>query len=262
MKIWIVTPSFNQCDFLGQTLKSILTQEGPFELACRVVDGGSTDGTLDLLRSIADPRLSWTCQKDRGQADAINQGLAQAGSGPDDVVSWLNSDDVYTPGTLAAVATAFAGHPSARWLIGRCQIIDARGKVIRPGVTRYKDRSLRRYSRRALLRENFISQMSVFWRGDFGREAGPLDLGLHYTMDYDLWLRMATRSEPLVLDRVLGQFRFHAKRKSGRVNREQFDEEFRVAQRYFGVDWLSRWVHRFNIEKIVWAYRAMRVIGR
>lgn len=271
MKVWIVTPSYNQRDFLGLTLRSILTQEGPFEVRCLVMDGGSKDGTVDLLKTINDPRVQWTSGKDNGQSDAINKGLALTGRGPDDVVSWLNSDDLYTPGTLAAVVEAFTRAPSARWLIGRCQNIDAKGNVIRPGVTRYKDRAILRYSRRALLRENFICQMSVFWRGDFGAElagaatassaGGLLDEGLDYTMDYDLWLRMADRGDPLVLDRVLGQFRIHAASKSGRVNREQFDEQFRVAQKHFGNDRVSRWVHRFNVEKIVWAYRAMRLLG-
>ncbi|MCX5660702.1 MAG: glycosyltransferase family 2 protein [Planctomycetota bacterium] len=275
MKAWIVTPSYNQCEFLGLTLRSILSQEGPFDLRCVVMDGGSTDGTVDLLKSITDPRVEWVSQKDKGQSDAINQGLARTGRGSDDVVTWLNSDDLHTPGTLAAVVEAFTKTPTARWLVGRCQNIDAQGKLIRPGVTRYKDRALLRYSRRALLRENFICQMSVFWRGDFGAEiaaaagagsggasggGGMLDESLDYTMDYDLWLRMADRCDPVVLDRVLGQFRIHAASKSGRVDRGQFDEQFRVASKHFGDDRVSRWVHRFNVEKIVWAYRVMRLL--
>jgi glycosyltransferase involved in cell wall biosynthesis len=259
VKLSIVTPSFNGRRYLGQTSRSILTQAGDFDLEWVVVDGGSTDGTAEFLRSLdADPRVRWTSEKDRGQSDAINKGMATAAG---DVVAWLNADDLYTPGALGAVATAFAENPGAQWLTGRCEIIDAEGRVIRPSVTRYKERSLRRYAYRALLRENFISQPAVFWRRDFGARVGSLDESLHYTMDYDLWLRMGRAAPPLFLDRVLAQFRLHETSKTGQVNREQFDEQYRVAGRYFGDDRASRWVHRLNVEKIVWAYRVMRAVG-
>ena len=81
-------------------------------------------------------------------------------------------------------------------------------------------------------------------------------------MDYDLWLRMGGQGDPLVMDQVLAQFRLHSGSKSGEVNREQFDEQYRVALRYFQGDTVSRWVHRLNVEKVVWAYRLMQLVGR
>lgn len=258
MKLSIVTPSFNQRTFLERTARSILGQRGNFELEWIVIDGGSTDGSVELLRSMADPRLHLTSEPDRGQSHAINKGLARAGG---DVVAWLNSDDLYADGALAAVAEAFAAHPEAQWLIGRCDVIDDQDREIRPAVTRYKDRTLRRYAYRRLLRENFISQPAVFWRRSFGQQVGPLDESLHYTMDYDLWLRMGKVAEPLFVDRVLAHFRMHRGSKSGQVNRRQFDEGYEVAARYFDGDTTSRLIHRFNVEKIVWAYRAIRLIG-
>jgi glycosyltransferase involved in cell wall biosynthesis len=258
VKLSIVTPSFNGRAFLEQTARSILSQEGPFTLEWVVADGGSTDGTVEFLRSIRDDRVHWVSEADRGQSHAINKGLALAGG---DVVAWLNGDDLYTAGALAAVAEAFGRDASAQWLVGRYEIIGPGGAVIRPAVARYKERFLRRYSYRSLLRENFVSQPAVFWRRDFGRRVGPLDEALHYTMDYDLWLRMGREAPPLFLDRVLAQFRLHASSKTGQVNRAQFDEQYRVASRYFGNDRMSKWVHRFNVEKIVWAYRVMRVVG-
>ena len=258
MKFSIVTPSFNGLRYLRQTADSILSQRGPFELEWLVIDGGSTDGTAEFFRDLHDPRVHFLSEGDRGQSDAINKGLARATG---DVAAWLNTDDLYTPGALAAVAEAIAADPSAQWLAGRCEIIDAAGAVIRAGVTRYKERSLRRYSYRALLRENFISQPAVFWRREFGNRVGLVDESLHYTMDYDLWLRMGREGPPLFLDRVLAQFRLHETSKTGRVNREQFDEQYRVACRYAGDDRVSRWAHRFNVEKIIWAYRVMRVLG-
>jgi glycosyltransferase involved in cell wall biosynthesis len=258
MHICVVTPSFNQRIFLEQTLRSVLEQPGDFELSWIVIDGGSTDGSVEFLQSVGDARLRWVSEPDHGQSDAVNKGLALASG---DVVGWLNSDDLYTPSALAAVAAAFAD-PQVQWVVGRYEIINESGAVIRPNIVRYKNRFLDHYRYRDLLRENFIAQPAVFWRREFGQHIGGLDLSLHYTMDYDLWLRMGKSAPPRVLDRTLAQFRIHAGSKSGAVNREQFDEGYRVASRYFGDDRLSRWVHRFNVEKIVWAYRAMRVVGK
>src|SRR5690349_15050321 len=151
VKISIVTPSFNGRRYLDHAARSILSQQGDFELEWVVIDGGSTDGSLDLLRSEGrDPRVRWVSEKDRGQAHAINKGLALARG---DVVGWLNTDDGYTPGAQAAVAEQFARHPSSQWLTGRYEIIDAEGRVMRRSVARYKERSLRRYRYRGLLRE-------------------------------------------------------------------------------------------------------------
>jgi glycosyltransferase involved in cell wall biosynthesis len=255
MRLSVVTPSFNQREYLRQTLESVLKQQGDFELEELVVDGASTDGTVELLQDMGDSRLKWTSEKDNGQSDAINRGLRRVTG---DVVGWLNSDDLYVPGALATVAAAF-GDPAVQWVVGRYQIIDPAGNVIRSRIARYKDRSLDRYSYRKLLRENFIAQPAVFWRREFGQRIGELDESLHYTMDYDWWLRMGRLSEPRILNSVLAQFRIHPQSKSGRVNREQFDEGYRVACRYFGSDRMSRWAHRFNVEKIVWAYRLMRL---
>jgi glycosyltransferase involved in cell wall biosynthesis len=257
MRISIVTPSFNQRNFLEQTIRSVLSQQGDFELRHHVFDALSSDGTLDLLKSISDPRLIWRSQHDAGQADAINQAIASTDG---DVIGWLNSDDLYQPGALAAVAAAFAD-PAVQWVIGRCEIIDEANKPIRQSIMRYKNRWLDRYSYRRLLVENFIAQPAVFWRRDFGLRVGPLDASLHYTMDYDLWLRMGKLSPPKIVPQTLSQFRLHAQSKSGAVNREQFDEGYRVACRYFEGDIISRFAHRIHVEKIVWAYRVMRVIG-
>jgi glycosyltransferase involved in cell wall biosynthesis len=258
MRISIVTPSFNQRTFLERTMRSVLGQKGDFELDWIVVDGGSRDGSLELLQSINDPRLQWTSEPDRGQSHAINKGLEKADG---EVIGWLNSDDLYTPDALGAVMQAFED-PDVKWVVGRCENIDVQGHIIRTRITRYKDRALAHYSYRKLLRENFIAQPAVFWRNDFGVEAGPLDESLHYTMDYDLWLRMGKLAEPLILDRVVAQFRIHQGSKSGKVNRRQFDEGYRVAGRYFGEDTLSRFIHRLNVEKIVWAYRFMQLFAK
>jgi len=255
----IVIPSYNQAAFLSRTLDSVLNQDDPPAIQIIVVDGGSTDGTLDILRAIDDPRVTWTSAPDRGQTHAINQGMAKAEGG---IVAWLNSDDVYSPGTLRTVVDGFDQHPDARWLVGRSNIIDQAGREIRKSITRYKDHGLRHYSYRGLLRENFICQMSVFWRRPFAEEVGHLDESLNYTMDYDYWLRMGRRCDPLILDRVLAGFRWHDTSKSGSGHRRQFDEQYAVACRYFGDDRASRIIHRLHVEKIVWSYRLLKLLGR
>jgi len=257
--ISIVIPSFNQAAFLPETLDSILSQADAPTMQVVVVDGGSTDGTLEILESLDDPRVEWISEPDRGQAHAINKGMALAGGV---VVGWLNSDDTYAPGALRAVVDAFEENPGANWLAGRVTIVDGSGSETRRAITRYKDRRLRRYTFRGLLRENFISQMGVFWRCSFARELGPLDESLVYTMDYDYWLRMGARCDPLVLDKVLARFRWHAGSKSGAVDRSQFDEQYRVACKHPQADRAGRLAHRFNVEKIVWSYRLLKLLGR
>jgi len=128
-------------------------------------------------------------------------------------------------------------------------------------VTRYKNRQLDRYSYRRLLKENFISQPAVFFGRELVRQGAILDPALHYTMDYDLWLRLGKVSEPVILDQTIASFRFHPSSKSGSVSRRQFDEGYRVARRYFGGDMGSRFWHKVHVEKIVWTYRAMRMLG-
>ncbi|MFG0249538.1 MAG: glycosyltransferase family 2 protein [Phycisphaeraceae bacterium JB051] len=255
----IVVPSYNQAAYLPRTLESILSQRGDFALEVLIIDGGSTDGTLEILKSLDDERVSWISEKDNGQSDAINKGLAKATG---DIVTWLNSDDIYCDDALKKVADTFTQNPQARWLIGQCVIIDEQDQPIRQGITRYKNRQLARYTRRRLLRENFISQMSVFWRNDLGKEVGLLNEDLYYTMDYDLWLRMSKVGDPVVLAENLGCFRWYANSKSGKINRKQFDEQYQVASPHLVGDPISRLIHRVNVEKVVWAYRLMRLLGR
>ena len=254
LSIDIVVPSLNQREFLTQTLASILDgHRGNFDVSCHVVDGGSTDGSVTFLQSQSDRRLNWTSGPDAGQSDAVNRGIAR---GTGNIIGWLNSDDLYLPGALATVAAAFTD-TNVQWVVGRCEIIDNVGRPIRAAVKRYKDRLLNRFTPRALLRQNCIAQPAVFWRRSFGQVVGPLDASLHFTMDYDLWLRMSRICPPLILPQTLAAFRVHPKSKTGKINRRQFDEGFRVAGRYFDSDRASRFVHRFHVEKIVFAYRIM-----
>lgn len=258
MKISIVTPTLNGLPLLRETAESILSQAGDFQLQWIVVDGASDDGTVEWLASFNDPRLTWTSEPDRGQSDAINKGMNRANG---DVVAWLNCDDLYAPGALAAVAKAFSANRDAQWLVGRYEVIALDGRTIRSAVVDYKRRRLERYSLNRLLAENIIPQPAVFWRRAFWQRVGQLDESLYFTMDYDLWLRMAAVAPPLVVDELLAKFRLHAGSKSGKVDRRQFDEQFAVMKRHSSSPW-RRAVHKFHVEKVVWAYRLMGLVGK
>jgi len=256
MKISVITPSWNQGGFIGQTIQSILEQ-GIEDLEYIVVDGGSKDQTLEILESYGE-RIKWVSEADRGFADAINKGIGMASG---EIIGWLNSDDLYLPGALNRVLDYFTAHPGCRWLYGRCIIIDRNGKERWRWITRYKNLSLKRFTHNKLLRENFISQPAVFFRKDLFQEAGPLDLSLKYAIDYDLWLRFSRIAPAHVIDHDLAAFRRHGASKSETGYAKQFREQYEVAGRY-GLSLFNRIVHRFNIFKIVTSYRIIGLFSR
>lgn len=263
LRISIITPSLNQARFLPRTLASVRSQlqaaEGEFELEHIVIDGCSTDGTLELLRA-SGPGVRWVSEPDNGQADALNKGLALATG---EVIGWLNSDDVYEPGALAAVAGVLAVEPATQWVYGRVRIIDENDHEIRRWITRYKDRRMRRFSYEKLLAENWISQMGVFWRRSAGAEVGCFRPELRYCMDYDYWLRLGVRWPGRFIGRPLAAFRWYGASKSGAEFHQQFREELAVAR--YQAAGSYRWpvfLHRLNHAKIIIAYGVLRLLRR
>jgi glycosyltransferase involved in cell wall biosynthesis len=254
--ISIITPSYNQGHFIGLTLASVSGQ-GITDVEHIVIDGGSTDHTLQVLRDHGSG-VKWTSGRDSGLADAVNKGVAQASG---DLIGWINSDDLYLPGALQAVESFFAGNPGIEWAFGRCIIIDSKGDERWRWITKYKNLGLKRYAYRRLLRENFISQPAVFFRKELFDRAGGLDISLKYAMDYDLWLRFGRISAPGFIDRELSAFRRHGSSKSETGTRDQFREQYAVSLRY-QPHRSDRLIHRFNIFKIVWSYRLISLFSR
>ncbi len=224
----VIVPSLNQGPYIRETIDSILGQTG-VEVEVIVVDGGSTDETLAILRGY-DDRIAWTSEPDRGQSDAINKGLRRARG---EIVCYLNSDDVFEPGAFALVGRTFEEDPAAQWLFGRCRIVDERGRSIRSFVERYK-RMWARFarSRIALFVLNYIPQPATFWRSSAMRRVGGIDESLFYAMDYDLWLRLAKLGPPAFVDRYLARFRIHSASKSRNGANKQLAEACRVAERH------------------------------
>jgi len=256
MKISVITPSYNQGAFIEQTIRSVLDQ-GIEGLEYIIIDGGSTDGTLDILRRYKG-RIKWISEPDEGQADAVNKGIGVATG---EIIGWLNSDDLYLPGALQAVIDYFRDHQECRWLYSRCRIIDSSGRERWKWITRYKNARLKKFSVEKLLRENFISQPAVFFRKELFEKAGHLDLSLKYAMDYDLWLRFTRISPAGVINHELASFRRHGSSKSETGFRGQFFEQYAVARKY-NPSFFDRALHRFNIFKIITSYRILGWFSR
>jgi len=251
----VVTPCLNAETTVAAALGSV-REQGYAPLEHVVVDGGSTDATMAIVRA-AGEHVRWVSEPDRGLSDAMNKGIAMARN---DVVGWLNADDVYLPGTLQKVADAFGRRPHAQWVTGRCLIIDADGREIRRGITRYKDALLRRYSFPLFLTQNFISAPATFVRRDALRAVGGFEERFRYSMDYDVWLKLARRSAPVVLDEPLACFRM----AEGSLSMSGFERQFREHEqnaREHGAG------HPFAVaanagmsRAIVATYRAMRAV--
>lgn len=203
-KVSIVTPSFNQAEYLERTIESVLTQD--VELEYIIMDGGSTDGSLDILKEY-ESRAQILIGKDKGQADAIAKGFSAATG---DILAWLNSDDMYLPGTLAKVVSAFDS--GVEFMYGHVLIVDSRDKVLRRRVALpvgFDDLYYGMY---------VIPQEATFFSQRLYRECGGINPAYTYAMDYDLWLRMARIEPPRLLDDYLACFRFHELQKSRRTD--------------------------------------------
>ena len=254
MKISIITPCLNAGRFIERTLCSVLNQDGDFDLEYIVVDGGSTDRTIEIVRRYEN-RLHWISEKDRGWASALNKGLKLARG---EIVACLNSDDLYRPDSLRKVSDFFVRSHS-QWLFGKCDIIDENDRPIRGWVTTYKNFYLRRYSYNRLLAENFISEPATFWRKSLIDEIGFFDEDEteNIAPDYDYWLRIGRKHDPQYLDEYLASFRSRKDSLSGSRYKQLFSHEFRVARRYSeGLTWPIA-LHYLNHYKIVAAYSLM-----
>jgi glycosyltransferase involved in cell wall biosynthesis len=201
MKITIVTITLNAEKFLSRTIESVLSQDYP-SLEYLIVDGGSTDNTIEIIKSYAsiDGRIKWLTEPDRGISDAMNKGITLASG---DVISHLHSDD-YFPSTdvLSSVAEVFYKNPLVLWVTGGVYFVDSESRVLR-------ELKVRNYSYRKLVRGNCILHPATFVRRIGYDKVGLFDVSLKYTMDYDLWLRLGAISAPLTILKPLACFRIH-----------------------------------------------------
>jgi glycosyltransferase involved in cell wall biosynthesis len=215
-RITVVTPSLNSAATIEGTIQSVKAQDYP-DVEHLVIDGGSTDGTLDILKRTEGIRF--ISEPDKGLSDALNKGVRMATG---EVIGWLNADDVYLPGALPKVGAAFASNPDREWVTGPSLIIDAEDREIRRLVTWYKKLFLRRYSYGLYLVQNFVCAPSTFVKTEAFAEVGLWDEQYRFSMDYELYLRLGRRGPPVVIDDALACFRM----VEGTLSMENFEQQF------------------------------------
>lgn len=216
-RISIITPSFNQAVFLERTILSVLEQDYP-NLEYIIIDGGSSDGSVDIIRKYENRLAFWVSEPDQGQAHAINKGLKRATG---DWVGWQNSDDIFYPRAFMHVAQAAMRFTNAELIIGDIKLIDELDGVIRE--MRYV-----RPTYESLLAEGMVlTNQAAFWHRDLHARVGWLNESLHYGFDYEWFLRVLRETDRAVhVPQVLGALRYHAATKTSR-SQALFDEEYR-----------------------------------
>jgi len=251
-RITVITPCLNSRSTIEVALDSVRDQ-GVGDVEHIVVDGGSTDGTVELL-SVREG-VTWISEPDKGLSDALNKGLAMATG---ELIGWLNADDWYLPGAFAAVLEAAEAHPAAWWYTGGCPIVDGEGREIRRAVTRYKNAWLRHYTFARYLTHNFVPCPATFVRAAAYDEVGDYVLTQHYAMDYDLFLRVGRLGDPVVIDRDLAVFTMVEGTKSMTGFEAQFREHSEIARAHgqghpmaVAVNWLAS-------HAITLTYRSLR----
>jgi len=246
----IVTPSFNQARYLEATIQSVLSQDYP-HIEYMIVDGGSNDETVDVIKKYQSKLAWWVSEKDKGQTDAINKGFARASG---EILAWLNSDDTYEPGAVSAAVRYLQEHPQVGMVYADCNFINETGRVI--GKFGSAQTSYR------LLRQGYshIPQQTMFFRADLWKQVGPLDPSFYFAMDYDLWTRIAARSEIRYVPQTLANFRLHTSGKTILADDRCWPEMIRVHYRDGG-SFFSVIVAKYYIRKLVapiWNWRRRR----
>jgi len=218
----IITPSFNQGAFIAATIDSVLAQDYP-RLEYLVVDAGSTDTTLELLRSYGE-RVRWISEPDHGQADAINKGITLTRGA---IVAWLNADDLYLAGAVARAVAELQAHPQAALVYGQAEFIDRNGALLGPCA------QVEPFSLDRLINDlDFIVQPATFFRRDAFLAVGGLDAQLRYCLDYDLWIKLAVRYQVRYLPELLARVRIYPTTKTASGGLERLEEIERMIGRY------------------------------
>jgi len=219
----IVTPSFNQAQFIRHTIESVLSQDYP-NIEYWVMDGGSTDGTLAILDDYRDDlHFHWLSEKDTGQSDAINKGWRRCRG---EIVAWLNSDDTYLPGALRSQVEFLRQHPDVDLVYSDCIFTDAAGNPVETGYGRP-------FSIRELLHFTIPQQPTVFLTRKAMLAAGPLDVAFHHSLDSEYWLRLYACGFRLAYNPgAVATYRWHGASKTGVSHRQAYADWAKLIERY------------------------------
>lgn len=237
----IVTPSYQHARYLAATMDSVLNQTYP-NIEYIVIDGGSTDGSQEIIQARAGRLAYWVSEPDKGQTEAINKGFARATG---QIMAWLNSDDTYEPDAVAQAVAYLTDHPEVGLVYGDANFIDEHSRVIGRFPAAQTD-----YTR---LRRGYvhIPQQSAFWRADLFRQVGPLDENLYFAMDYDLWCKLAAVSQIKYLPgRVWANFRLHGDSKTIAEDDRCWPEMIQVHRREGG-SWFSIITIKYVLRKLL-----------
>ena len=259
-RLTIVTPSYQQAQFIEETIRAVLLQGYP-DLEYFVLDGGSTDGTREILEKYSPWLAGWRCEKDRGQSAAVNEGWARATG---EILAWINSDDWYQPGILAAVARAAAAKPSATWWAGHVDDHTVDGKFIKRHPARHMPLE------ELLGRHDYgFHQPGMFWRRDHLRTVGPLDETLHNSFDCELWARSVAGGHVLeCLDTPAACFRRHRMSKTGGNATRMMSEDRIVWARRAGQlapeprKRAERWLRAYEADRLPMSVYQLLAAGR
>ncbi len=247
-KVSIVTPSYNQGQFLEATIRSVLLQGYP-NLEYIVIDGGSTDCSVEIIQKYSDFLTYWVSEKDSGQANAINKGLTKSTG---DYIGWINSDDIYVKSTLQKVVLAFRENPSSIVVHGNRILIDADGKVF--GCSPLPPFNPEK--------TNFIvCSETAFWTNDAMQKFGTLDEDLEFAMDLEFFCRLYLKGSFTKLNDYLGFFRCHDASKSSTIWHVAEEESSRVWQEKFASEWPHQAVARSRWKILGEFFRHPALIG-
>jgi glycosyltransferase involved in cell wall biosynthesis len=222
-KISVITPSYNQGHFLEETILSVLNQQYP-NLEYIIMDGGSTDNSVEIIKRYASQVTYWISEKDNGQSDAIGRGFDKATG---DIFCWLNSDDVFMPGTLHTVARMFARFPRAGFIYGNRHKIDPQSRVLET-IYYYA------YVSGQFKFRNPVAQEAAFWTAEAYRRAGGMNVEYRFCMDYDLWCRLARVTQVVHVPYVWGGFRQHGDSKTHTIRHIAKQEKDLIRKKYYG----------------------------
>ena len=218
----IITPSYNQGEFIKATIDSVLNQDYP-NIEYIVMDGGSTDETVEILKSYGD-KIIWVSEKDGGQADAVNKGIAKAKG---DIIGWLNSDDTYCEGAISRIVDYFYSHPKIDMVYGEGYYIDKSGKI----TDRYPTAM---FNYEELAHTCYICQPTAFFTTDIVKKVGLLDKDLHLCMDYELWMKIGRVGKVAYISDYLATSRMYEENKTLSRRTEVYKEVCKTVKKYYG----------------------------
>ena len=237
-KVSVITPSFNQGQFLEASIRSVLEQDYP-NVEYIVVDGGSKDESVEVIKKYQDRLTWWVSEKDKGHADALNKGFSHATG---EILAWLNSDDIYFPNAVSEAVEILKSHPEVGMVYGDADLIDDAGEPV--GQFGSKQTSYRQMLR---------GSATTFFRADLWRQVGPLDLSLFFSFDYDLWVRLAKVSQILYVPKRWAKFRIHGAGKTIVNDNRCYPDMLRVLEREGG-SWFSWLRLRMITRKVLYSW--------